>query len=367
MSRRAADMKAREQEFLWHGRLPVGHMTVIAGSPRMGKSTLGYRIAADTDVPTLFISTEEVSETVWLPRLVAAGVDPEKAYHHPEIRFTRNPLDISNLLALVERYGIRLIVVDPIQNHLDCSPSHDQAVRNLMEPYLVELQRVKVALLLEAHVLRGVKADADPLLAFPSGLRGWAKAAYLFGKDPTLGVDPDMRILACAKFNFGKEPVSRRFEFAVGDVSVIRATGGGRVTHAYAQWIDRGEVAVSAKALLVTLTPESKERMADRVAWELISFLHTGKDGRMQPVAAIKKWRMALDPPVSWRTVERVAKELGIERFDDPNNKSKKWWNLTDDLAETADVAEGLGDVIIEEIEIPDAPPEEWGSGDGGS
>jgi adenosyl cobinamide kinase/adenosyl cobinamide phosphate guanylyltransferase len=363
---RASDMRAREQEFLWHGRLPVGHMTVVAGSPRMGKSTLGYRIAADTDVPTLFVSTEEVSETVWLPRLLAAGANPDKAWHHPEIRFSRNPLDLARLLDLVDQYGIRLIVVDPVQNHLDCSPSHDQSVRTVMEPYLQALQRAKVALLLEAHVLRGVKADADPLLAFPSGLRGWAKAAYLFGKDPTLGADPDMRILAAAKFNFGKEPASRRFEFATDDVSVIRAKGGGRVTHTYGMWIDRGEVPVSAKALLVTLTPESKERMADRVAWELISFLHTGEDGRMQPVTAVKQWRLTLDPPTSWRTVERVAKELGIERIDDPANKSKKWWVLSDDLVETMDVAESQSDVIIQEIDIdiPDAPPADWTSDD---
>jgi len=183
-------MQAREQEFLWHGRLPVGHMSVIAGLPRTGKSTLGYRIAADTGVPTLFVTTEEVDESVWLPRLLAAGVDPEQAWHHPELRFTKYSSDHEYLAELIENYRIRLILVDPIQNHLGASISHDQAVRDLMEPYMSLIQRHNVALLMEAHVLRDVKASGDPLLAVPAGLRGWAKAVYLFGRGPTLGADP---------------------------------------------------------------------------------------------------------------------------------------------------------------------------------
>src|SRR4029450_7055256 len=154
----------REQEFLWHGRLPVGHMSVVAGSPRMGKSPPGYRIPADTGVPTLFVTTEEVDESVWLPRLLAAGVDPEQAWHHPEVRFTKDSSDRENLAGLIERYGVRLIVVDPIQNHLGVSVSHDQAVRDLMEPYMPLNQWQKVALLLEAHVLKEVRPTSDPLL-----------------------------------------------------------------------------------------------------------------------------------------------------------------------------------------------------------
>jgi hypothetical protein len=362
-------MQAREQEFLWHGRLPVGHLTVIAGSPRMGKSTLGYRIAATTGVRTLFVTTEEVDESVWLPRLLASGVDPEHAWHHPEIRFTKNLSDLSALGALIDLYEVRLIVVDPIQNHLGVSVSHDQAVRDLMEPYMALIQLHRVALLLEAHVLRDVKAGSDPLLAVPAGLRGWAKAVYLFGRDPTLGADPELRVLATAKFNFGKEPESRRFEFATSDVEVARVSGRGRMTREYGMWIDRGEVAISAKALLVTFSPETKDRKSERAAWELIEFLRKGTDGRTQSVSAIRQMVNRLDPPVSWRTVERVAKELGIEVTDDPRDARRKLWSLPDSILATYEEADEGDEIVIEEVEIdevPDTVPEEWSEGDGG-
>lgn len=58
-SRRASDMKAQEQVFLWKRRLPVGHLSVIGGVPSIGKSTLNYHVAAAVDVPTIFVTTEE--------------------------------------------------------------------------------------------------------------------------------------------------------------------------------------------------------------------------------------------------------------------------------------------------------------------
>ena len=356
-------MRAREQLFLWHGRLPVGHMSVIAGQPGTGKSTLGYRIAADCDVPTLFVTTEEVDETVWLPRLLAAGVDPEKAWHHPEVMFTRNPMDLDYLADLIERHGIKLVVVDPIQNHLGASVSHDIAVRNLIKPYLGLMQQHKVALLLEAHVLRDISPSSDPLLAVPAGLRGESKAVYLFGKDPTLGAGPDFRVLATAKYNFGEWPASRRLEFATGNISVIRAQGGGRVTNEFATWSDRGEVRISAKMLLITLSPETKERKSDRVGQELIAFLRQGKDGRRQPVSAVKKMVEALDPPTSWRTAQRVCKEMDIEVLDDPKNKLRKWWSLPDAiLAVYEEMTEASDEIEFKEIDIdvPDTLPEDW-------
>ena len=73
-SRRAADMTALEQRFVWRGRLPVGHISVIAGPPAAGKSTLGYHIAADADVPTIFVTTEEADRAVWRPRIESSGM-----------------------------------------------------------------------------------------------------------------------------------------------------------------------------------------------------------------------------------------------------------------------------------------------------
>ena len=155
-SRLARDITSTEQAFLWHDRLPVGHITVVAGSPSKGKSTLGYRIAADADVPTIFVTTEEADRSVWRPRVEAAGMDLAKAAHHGEVKFSKRPEDLEYLAQLIERYKAKLVVVDPLSNHLrGASLSRDEQVRDVFEPYLAMLQDAGAALVLaDARVAR---------------------------------------------------------------------------------------------------------------------------------------------------------------------------------------------------------------------
>jgi predicted ATP-dependent serine protease len=130
VSRLACDMIPEEQRFLWHDRIPVGHITVICGAPAKGKSTLGYRIAADADVPTVFITTEESDTTVWRPRIEAAGANLIQVAHHPEIKFSKRPEDLPSLAEIVDRYKAQLVVVDPLANHLRGASIHrDEQVR----------------------------------------------------------------------------------------------------------------------------------------------------------------------------------------------------------------------------------------------
>ena len=364
MSGSGSDMRARETEYLWYDRCPVGRMAAICGAPNMGKSTLGYRIAADCDVPTLFVSEEEDAEEVWLPRLLAVGADPAKCFYHPEVMFSKDPAHIAHLASLIEKHKIKLIVVDPIQAHIETSISHDQAVRRIMRPYMNLFRQRKVALVLECHLLTALKSTSHPQLAVPSGLRTWTKAGFILAKDPK---NDDFRILATAKWNQASEdPASLRFEFASNDVNVIRAKGGGLKNVEYGYLLHRGESKVGATTLLVSLTKETTERKGERAAKELIKFLKDGKDGRSQPVEEIQKMVFHLDPPMSFKTVKRVSLDLGIEVEPDPNNKSKKWWRLPDWIADMAEeLTEPGDDVDITEVDAPDDTfPEEWADDD---
>lgn len=360
MSGSGSDMRARETEYLWYDRIPVGRMSNICGAPNMGKSTLGYRIAADCDVPTLFVTEEEAAEEVWLPRLQAVGADPAKCFYHPEVMFSRDPAHLAHLQALIEKNSIKLIVVDPIQAHIETSISHDQAVRRIMRPYMEMLRLHKVALVLECHLLTALKSTAHPQMAIPSGLRTWTKSGFILAKDPK---NDDFRILATAKWNQASEaPASLRFSFESKDVNVIRAKGGGRKTVEYGYLDYRGETKVGATTLLVSLTKETTERKGERAARELIRFLKDGKDGRSQPVEEIQKMVFHLDPPMSFKTVKRVSLDLGIEVEPDPKNKSKKWWRLPDWIADMAEeLTEAEDEIDIAEVDAPDDTfPEEW-------
>jgi hypothetical protein len=365
-SRLARDIIPAEQEFLWHDRIPIGHITVIAGAPAKGKSTLGYRIAADVGVPTIFVTSEEIDKSVWRPRVEAAGMDLELAAHHREVKFSRNEGDLEYLDGLVTHYGVKLIVVDPLTNHLRGASIHrDEQIRTLFDPYLDWLADAGVALLLQMHVLRSVNPKHHPLSVVPAGVVSVAKAIYLFGDDPTFGVDENIRVLACPdKFNFGPTPVSLELEYATKPVRVQSAITGRRVGHDYGYWILRGETKVSAKALLVTLSPETRERKSDRVAWVLIELLKGGP----QPLAVVRQAILQLEPAVSWRTAERVANELGMETLEDEQDTRKKWWKLPDSIfAAMEEITEAEDEVEIEEIDldVPDTLPEDWEGEDG--
>jgi hypothetical protein len=351
-------MTAVEQRFVWRGRLPVGHISVIAGSPAAGKSTLGYHIAADADVPTIFVTTEEADRAVWRPRIEASGMDLEKAWHHGEVQFSRRPEDLRYLAELVERYEAKLLVVDPVRNHLRASLSHEQSVREVFEPYLDYVQDAGVAVLLQMHVLRDVNPKRHPLAAIPAGVTSIAKAIYLFADDPTIGSDPNVRILACAdKFNFGEVPTSLEFEYATRPVSVCDELTGRRQLRDYGYWILRGESKIRATALLLSLTPETKERKADRAAWELTELLRQGK----LPVSIISQHFGNLQPSISMRTAERVADEMGIVKTNGSTDQRQKFWELPPDvLATLEEMTEAEDEAEFEEVDLPDEFPEDW-------
>jgi adenosyl cobinamide kinase/adenosyl cobinamide phosphate guanylyltransferase len=317
-------MTALEQRFVWRGRLPVGHISVIAGSPAAGKSTLGYHIAGDADVPTIFVTTEEADRAVWRPRIEASGMDLEKAWHHGEVQFSRRPEDLSYLAELVERYEAKLVIVDPVRNHLRASLSHEQSVREVFEPYLDYVQDADVALLLQMHVLRDVNAKRHPLAAIPSGVTAIAKAIYLFADDPTIGSDPNVRILACAdKFNFGEVPRSLEFEYATRPVSVCDELTGRRQLRDYGYWILRGESKIRATALLLSLTPETKGARRTRAAWRA----YGAAGAQSHPSRSSASTSEVFNRRSLMRTVERVAEEMGIVKTNGTTDQRQKFWS----------------------------------------
>ncbi len=200
--------------------------------------------------------------------------------------------------------------------------------------------------------------------AVPAGVVSVAKAVYLFGDDPTLGADPNIRILACPdKFNFGPVPTSMQFEYATQPVLVRNPITNRRVRRDYGLWVYRGTSKVTAKALLVALAPETKERKSDRIGFVLIELL---KDGPLA-VAIIRQAINDLEPPISWRTVERVKNEMGIKEIDDPTDKRRKLWKLSESTLAAIEEITSPEDVLeIEEIDVdvPDVVPEEWEDGE---
>lgn len=360
MSRRAEDISPEVQEFLWDDRIPLGCLTVIAGQPNIGKSTLGYRIASDTGVPTIFATTEELSRTMWRPRIEASNVTLARAFHHPELKFGRDPKHVDYLRELVLKYAAKLVIVDPITNHLvGASISRDEQVRNALEPFVGEgglAEELDFALLVQCHVLRGIpKSATTALVAVPAGLVSLAKAVYLFGPDPRLGADENIRLLATAdKYNFGPPPQTLMFEKETQAVRIVsRRTKRSRLSD-FMLWKARGPVPVKATQIVVMLRPESAERKTAKVEHAILALFRENAL-KPVPVAVARKAISALDPPVSWKTAERVSKEMALETQDDPQDARRKLWVLPDSLRELLEETAGSDDEIeLREVDVDD-------------
>jgi AAA domain len=88
----ADTIKPRPVFWLWKGRLALGTLGLLAGREGVGKSTLGYWIAAritqgdlcgcfqGTPKAVLVCATEDSWEHTIVPRLMAAGADLSRVY-----------------------------------------------------------------------------------------------------------------------------------------------------------------------------------------------------------------------------------------------------------------------------------------------
>src|ERR1035437_8263960 len=88
----AASIKPRPVFWLWKNRLALGTLGLLAGREGVGKSTLGYWIAAritqgdrcgcfaGTPKAVLVCATEDSWEHIIVPRLMAAGADLTRLY-----------------------------------------------------------------------------------------------------------------------------------------------------------------------------------------------------------------------------------------------------------------------------------------------
>lgn len=145
-------MKMKPVEWVWHKRLPLGTVSLIAGKGASGKSTFAAWLAAEvtkgelegcwkgTPKGVLWATLEASHEREVLPRAVAAGADDD-LFHFVDIPQDDDPANtdikifdpayIEDLRDYVEDLNVGLIVLDPMLDVLSANlKSGDQkAVR----------------------------------------------------------------------------------------------------------------------------------------------------------------------------------------------------------------------------------------------
>lgn len=297
---KASKIPRRPVEYIWKEHFPYGMMSIIAGAPGKGKSTLALKIAADVshEEPVIVSSYEEPTAESIVPKLEAAGADMDNV----DIQKYRFPGGIKRLTKYVESEGARLLIMDTASDHSPASIYHVRDIRNSFEPLVELADSSDLAVVMVSHTVKKIDLKADPLNAIggsQGGLAAMCRVAYLFGYSPK---DIDERVLVQLKCNVDYDRPTIKFGMDVHEFD-------DGMTAPFL--IDVGRTNATANDVFQA-QPKSDPKKVEEVAeWMVESLFNAG--GMLPGKDMISRGR---EHGFSSRMVLRVRDQLEIEDIE---------------------------------------------------
>lgn len=229
----ASDVQPESPRWLLPGRLPLGAVSVLAGDPGLGKSTLTAAWAAElTTGPdpfnVLMVAPEDSLERVVRPRLEAAGADLSRVgfleFREDGIgRTLELPGDEKDLREAIQSHAAGLVVIDPVNAHLGAGvDSHkDASLRKALAPLSVLASEHDVTVLCVMHLNKSVGGSALYRLGGSIGYGALARSVLGFARDPD---DPEgergpRRLLSHVKTNCGELMPTLAYQHQSAEIS----------------------------------------------------------------------------------------------------------------------------------------------------
>lgn len=315
---RAAECEPQAIQWLWKYWIPSAAITILAGMPGTGKTTLALSLASIvsgagpwpdgtecTEPSNVVIwSAEDEIEATLLPRLIAMGADRSRIHFvmqvHDRGRFREfDPsTDVRQLMMkIAEIGGAGLVVVDPIISAVAGDAHRANEVRRDLHD-LVVLARSGVAVIGISHFSKGSgKITQNPLdrVIGSQAFAALARVVLVTARRP----GADERVLARAKNNLG--PNGDGFEYFVEPVYISPSIETSRVVWGGAVDGDAQEILSRAEQANRPLS-----RMEETKEF-LIKILT--EQGRLP---SVKIFELAAAAGYSSSTVNRAKAELQI-------------------------------------------------------
>jgi len=317
----ASDSIERRRVFwLWPGYIPRGKVTMLAGNPGCGKTTLALWIAARVSRgdplpdPTgaavsraepenvLVCSAEDDAADTLGPRLDAAGADGSRILH---LAGVDDGSDEGGLVTLADVDVIddaltqvkpALVILDPIQAYVGGKIDAHKA--NELRPLLTNLRNLaakhETAIVCIAHLNKSGRGPALSRIAGSLDFGAVARAALFAGR-----VDPDgdeCALIPC-KSNLCRRPPSVCYAIEEREVSTI--DGPAQV----GTFVYRGQSGVTEQELLGQ--GDTATAFEDALAF-VRAQLEKG------PLLSDDLRDAAKEEGISFRTLQRARKELGV-------------------------------------------------------
>lgn len=221
------DVDTEQVEWLWPGRIPVATVSLIAGDPGAGKSTLTRSLI--TTVTTggcwpdqegahadpgcvVLLTAEENLATVVRPALEKMGADVDKVHvletieredgHLSPFSMMRDVPLLEEAITALEDAGhpVRMVIIDPIGDYVSGTDSHnDSEVREALNPLFKMAERHHLAVVLIAHLNKGGGTNVLYRISGSIGFVGKARMVWFYSKHPH---EKGQRILSYVKGNF---------------------------------------------------------------------------------------------------------------------------------------------------------------------
>lgn len=309
-------------ELIWRDRLPATALTVIAGRPGLGKSTLEAAIAAELSLEGLtgvISNLEDDPQAVTIPRLLAAGGDLSRIMLIPRESAPSLPDDFDRLEQLIASSGARFLILDPIAAHF--SPEARVHSRSVLGRLMALANRHHCAIVGIHHSTKShsIHASAIEAIGGPQGgLSGACRAAYLYGKDPS---DEDRRALACVKINGVDRPATLIIEHETVEVPAA----GMLLEAGVLSFVEETNTAAEE---VMGRGQTRRERDAECQEW-LTEYLADG-DSATRTANEVRVASRTIG--FSWQTVLRSAVEVGVVKSKVGFGADQLWyWRLADD------------------------------------
>jgi hypothetical protein len=217
----AADqVEEKPVEWLWHGRIPLGKLTLLAGENDLGKTLvlcdLAARITQGVGFPdqcgienppgsVIFISGEDDIADTLCPRLRWAGAKLKRVrFFPPEVLGRWSLTDLDTLTrALGESDTPRAIIIDPSTAFCGGIDDHKTTqLRSVLTPLVAFAAEHNVAVVLVTHTGKAQYQKAGDKILGSVGWRNVARAAWMFFADPD---DDKRRLILRIKGNLSED------------------------------------------------------------------------------------------------------------------------------------------------------------------
>lgn len=323
--------------WLWPGFLPAGMLTILGGAPGCGKTTIALSLAATVtrggtwpdgtrfaQPGDVLVWSGEDGHSVLAPRLMASGADMTRV-HFVDSVADGDAFDPGRDMLLLEAEAdklpaMRLLILDPIVSAVAGDSHKGAEVRRALQPVVTLAQRLGCAVLGITHFSKGT-SGRDPVervtgsIAFAALARLVLVAAKVKA-EPGEDTEP-RRVLMRAKSNIG--PDDGGFAYALERVEVAPEVEGQRT-----RWLEALEG--TARELLADAEAEPENEDGTSAA---------GVDGFLRGLladgpASAKSIKADADGAgYAWRTVQRAADRIGVDRRKE-GMKGGWVWALSD-------------------------------------